>query len=172
MAFRWPIYFLGRCPIEDSWNVVQLWRHNIHVKHRGQMSFSGPSVVNDIRHGAVCCTGAIVPLLLWGEHLVPGTHYWCPGMKGHSSTILSFTTDELGSFGQSPCQPCSRRWPCFTEKLRQWIQRGCWKAMAEVSGCGCGYSTKIKTASHTGRIKLFFFSAVTVIDSLMNLSYI
>lgn len=35
-----------------------------------------------------------------------------------------------------------------------------------------GYSMKIESASHASRIKLFFFSAATVIDSLMNLSYI
>lgn len=29
-----------------------------------------------------------------------------------------------------------------------------------------------ESASHAGRIKLFFFIAVTVIDSLVNLSYI
>lgn len=46
--------------------------------------------------------------------------------------------------------------------------------MAEALGWGCVDIAQgwLGSACHVGRIKLFFFTAVTVIDGLVNLSYI
>ena len=63
---------------------------------KGQTLISDPRVIAEVRQGIVHRPQQDVSLR--EEHLVPVTYHCCPGMEGHFSTVLSFTTDELWLF--------------------------------------------------------------------------